>query len=169
MRTTILGMISIILGILAMIMPGMTGLSVLMVLGVLVLIGGIVRIIWAFQAESLGKGILRFAIGGLTIICGIILIGNPIFTSGLVTILLALYFILDGISEIVAGFRNGPGTGGIWLLFGGVISILLGLVLWAQYPLSGAWALGILLGIKLFMAGLIMVAAGSVVRSIAKE
>jgi len=169
MKITILGMICIILGILAMIMPGMVGLSIMMVLGVLVLIGGIVRIFWAFQAESLARGIFKFVIGGLTVICGIILIGNPAITSGLLTILLALYFILDGISEIVTGFQNGPGTGGIWLLFGGIVSIGLGLIMWVKFPFSSSWVLGILLGIKLFMAGLIMVTAGSVVRSIAKE
>ena len=46
--------------------------------------------------------------------------------------------------------------------------ILLGIVMWSQYPLAGAWAIGILLGIKLFSLGLIMVTTGSAVRSAAK-
>jgi uncharacterized membrane protein HdeD (DUF308 family) len=163
---TVFGVIAIVLGILAMLAPGLTGFSVVLLLGVIVLVGGILRIIWAFQAGSFGKGLLMFAIGGLTLLCGIVLLAHPLFASGVLTILLALYFILDGISEIAAGVRQGHGSG--WMLFGGIVSVLLGIMIWGQFPLSGVWAIGILLGIKLFFVGLIMVMGGSAVRSMAK-
>jgi uncharacterized membrane protein HdeD (DUF308 family) len=70
----------------------------------LVVAGGIVRMIWAFKAGSLGKGWLRFAIGGLTLLCGIALVANPLFASGTLTIMLAAYFVVDGVFEIVVGF-----------------------------------------------------------------
>ena len=167
-KATIFGIIAIILGILAMLTPVLTGLSVVFFLGVLVLIGGIVRIIWAFQAGSFGKGILMFAIGGLTLLCGIALLANPLFASGVLTFILAVYFIIDGISEIAASFRLRPQAGWGWMLFGGIVSIWLGIMIWRQFPLSGVWAIGILLGIKLFFVGLIMVMDGSAVRSMAK-
>jgi uncharacterized membrane protein HdeD (DUF308 family) len=138
-------------------------------MGLLVLAGGIVRIIWAFQAGSFGKGLLMFAIGGLTLLCGIALVANPLFVSGVLTVVLALYFILDGISEIVGGMRLRPGSGWAWMLFGGIVSVLLGIMIWAQFPLSGLWAIGILLGIKLFFVGLIMVMGGAAVRSMANR
>ena len=59
-----------------------------------------------------------------------------------------------------------------WQLFGphrGIVSIWLGIIIWGQFPLSGVWAIGILLGIKLFFVGLIMLKGGSAVRSMAKE
>jgi len=166
---TIFGVIAIILGMLAMLAPGLTGISVGILVGVIVLVGGIVRIIWAFQAGSLGKGLVMFAIGGLTLLCGIALVANPLFASGVLTIMLALYFIIDGICEITAGSRLRPATGWGWMLFGGIVSILLGMMIWAQFPLSGAGAIGSLLGIKLFFVGLIMVTGGSSVRMMAKE
>jgi uncharacterized membrane protein HdeD (DUF308 family) len=138
-------------------------------MGLLVLAAGIVRIVWAFQAGSFGKGLLMFAIGGLTLLCGIALVANPLFVSGVLTVMLALYFILDGISELVAGLRLRPGSGSGWMLFGGIVSILLGIIIWAQFPLSGVWAIGIVLGIKLFFVGLIMIMGGSAVRSMAKR
>jgi len=167
-RMTLFGVIAIILGILAMLAPVLTGMWVIILVGVLVLIGGIVRIIWAFQAGSLGKGLPMFAIGGLTLLCGIVLLAHPLFASGILTILLALYFVLDGISEIVAGVRLRPGSGWGWMLFAGIVSIWLGIIIWGQFPLSGVWAIGILLGIKLFFVGLIMLKGGSAVRSTAK-
>ena len=166
---TVFGIIAIILGIFAMLAPGLTGISVAILVGVIVLIAGIVRIIWAFQTGSLGKGLLMFAIGGLTLLCGIALLANPLFASGVLTIMLVVYFIVDGIAEIAAAVRLRPTTGWGWMLFGGIISIWLGIMIWGQFPLSGVWAIGILLGIKLFFVGLIMVMGGSAVRSMAKS
>jgi uncharacterized membrane protein HdeD (DUF308 family) len=166
-KMTIFGVIAIILGILALLMPGLAGISVVFFLSLLVLVAGIVRMIWAFQAGSFGKGLLMYAIGGLTLLCGIALAANPLFGSGVLTIMLTLYFILDGISEVVAGIKLRPDSGWGWMLIGGIVSILLGLMIWGQFPLSGAWAIGILLGIKLILVGLIMVTGGSVMRSMA--
>lgn len=167
-KMTIFGVIAIILGILTMLTPAVAGTSVMLILGVLILAGGIVRIIWAFGSGSVGKGLLMFAIGVLTLLCGIGLLANPLLGSGVLTIMLAVYFILDGIFEIIAGIKRRPGSGWGWMLFGGIVSILLGAVIWSQFPLSGIWAIGILLGIKLFFVGLIMVTAGSAVRSMSK-
>ncbi len=167
-KMTFFGVINIILGILAMLMPVVAGASVLLLLGVLVVAGGIVRIIWAFGSGSFGKGLLMFFIGVLTFLCGIVLLANPLFVSGVLTIMLAIYFLLDGIFEIVAGVKRRPGTGWNWMLFGGIISILLGVIIWRQFPLSGIWAIGILLGIKLLFVGLVMIRAGSAVRSMSK-
>ena len=52
-----------------------------------------------------------------------------------------------------------PGWG--WLLFAGIVSVLLGVMLWSQFPLSGIWALGILVGIKLIFSGIVIVASGA--------
>lgn len=167
-RMTTMGVIAIVLGMLALLAPGLTGFSIVMLLGVLVLLAGIVRMIWAFQAGTAGKGLLMFLIGALTLVCGIALLANPIFASGVLTILLTVYFLVDGVAEILAGMQARPAYGWGWPVFGGVVSVLLGIMIWAQFPLSGAWAMGILLGIKLFFVGIIMITSGSVLGSLAK-
>lgn len=161
---TALGILTMILGVLALLAPGFTGLSLAMVLGVLVLLGGIFRLIWAFRSGSFSKGILGIALGLLTIVAALILLGHPLLLSGTLTTLLAIYFILDGAAELVAGIRARPETGKMWLTLGGIISILLGLMLWLQYPYSGSWALGIIVGVKLIFIGLIMAAGARPVR-----
>ncbi len=166
---TIFGVITIILGILAMLAPGLTGMSVAMAVGILVVLAGIVRMIWAFQAGSFGRGLLMFAIGALTLICGIALVAKPLFAAGVLTIMLAIYFLVDGIFEIIGGFQLKPVSGWGFMVFGGIVSILLGIMIWRQFPLAGPWAIGILLGIKLFFVGMIMVTGGSVVREVARD
>ena len=161
----LLGIITIILGILAIAAPLIVGLSVALLVGLFVVAGGISRMVWAFRAGSLGKGLLTFAIGGLTLLCGIALATHPLFTSGVLTVFLAVYFVVDGLFEIAAAFRVRPSSGWAWLLVCGVISFLLGLMIWQQFPLSGAWAIGILLGIKLLFVGMAMIGVGSIATS----
>lgn len=161
---TSFGVVVIILGMLAMLAPGLTGFSVLVMLAVLVMGTGILRIIWAFKSGSFGRGVLMFLGGGLTLACGLAMLANPLFTMGVLTLVLISYFIVDGVCETIAGFQNWGGGGG-WLLFGGIVSILLGVLLWRQFPLSGVWAMGTLLGIKMFFIGLTMITTGTAVRS----
>ena len=162
---TTLGILTIALGAVALMAPGFTGLSIAMFVGVLVLIGGIFRLIWAFRAGSIGKGIVGIALGLLTIVAAVILLSHPLLLAGTLTLLLAIYFIVDGIAELVAGIRAVPETGKMWLTLSGIISILLGVVLWMQFPFSGDWALGILFGVKLIFIGIIIVSGARPVRA----
>jgi len=160
-NTTLYGVIAILLGIIAMLTPAMTGLSITLMVGILVIGGGILRLMWAFKESSLGGGLMTFAVGGLTLLGGLVLVANPLLVAGILTIVLAAYLIVDGIVEMVAWKRLRPASDAGWMLFGGVISVLLGLMLWAQYPLAGAWAIGVLLGIKLILIGLLMVTSAA--------
>ena len=166
-RMSRLGIATMVLGFLVMLAPTLVGFSLLWVLGLLVVVAGLCRMFWAFQAGSLGKGVLVFAIGGLTLLAGVALLANPYFASGVLTIVLAIYFIVDGAAEIGAAFGIPRGSRRRWLLFGGAVSILLGVMIWRQFPLSGVWAIGVLFGIKLLFGGMIMASAGSTVRAVA--
>lgn len=157
----LLGISTIILGILAIATPLVAGASIVLLIGLLVIAGGFARIAWAFRAETYGKGLLGFAIGGMTLLCGIVLVTNPILASGVLTIILALYLLTDGVFEAIAAFRLRPAYGWKWLLTGGTVSCILGVMIWRQFPLSGAWAIGLLLGIKLVLVGMIMIVLSS--------
>lgn len=164
---TVWGVVTIILGIVAMMAPLMTGISITVLVGIILVAAGIARMVWAFGAASLGQGLLKFGLGGLTLLCGILMLARPVFALGTLTLFLAAYFVVDGIFEIVASFQLKPDSGWGWLLFGGIVSLALGVMIWREFPVSGAWAVGILVGVKLLFAGMQMVTVGSVVRSAA--
>jgi len=157
-----MGILTIIFGILTMMMPLITGQSVLMLIGILVMAGGIMRMIWAFKADSLGKGILVFIIGGLTLLAGFWIITEPFIAAGALTIVLSIYLLVDGFAEIMAAFSLSEGKG--WLIFDGVVTIILGILLFMGFPFSGPLAVGVLLGIKLLLAGITMLTLGSAVK-----
>ncbi len=69
------------------------------------------------------------------------------------TLLLAVYFFLAGFSEIIGAFKIKPVKGWAWALIGGVASLLLGIMIGWQFPLSGEWAVGILTGIRMIFGG----------------
>jgi uncharacterized membrane protein HdeD (DUF308 family) len=164
---TVFGVVTIILGVLAMMSPLMTGVSIAILVGILLVAAGIARMVWAFRSASFGQGALKLALGGLTLLCGVLALAHPLFALGWLTLLLTAYFIVDGIFEIVAALRVKPASGWGWLLFGGIVSLALGIMIWRQFPVSGAWAIGILVGVKLLFAGFAMVTVGSAVRSAA--
>ncbi len=166
-RMSRLGIVTMVLGFVVMLAPILVGFSLLWILGILVAVAGLCRMFWAFQTGSLGKGVLVFAIGGLTLLAGIALLADPMFASGVLTIVLAIYFVVDGAAEIGTAFAIPRGSRRRWMLFGGIVSIVLGVMIWRQFPLSGVWAIGVLLGIKLLFGGMIMVATGSTVRAVA--
>ena len=163
----ILGVLTVILGVLAMMSPMLAGMAVSMMVGFLLILAGITRTIFAFKAQSWGKGILAFVLGLLTLLIGLAMVFRPVLGLTSLTLVLAAYFFIDGIFEIFEAFDLKPLKGWGWMLFGGIVSVLLGFMIWGQWPVSGAWAIGILVGIKLIFAGWAMVGIGAAGRSIA--
>ena len=163
----ILGIVTVILGFLSMMAPMMAGIAIALSVGVLLIAAGIMRTIFAFKCKSWGKGILVFLLGLLTLVVGFYMVSRPGAALVTLTLFLAAYFVVDGIFEIIEAFDLKPIKGWGWMLFGGIVSILLGIMIWRQWPVSGAWAIGILFGIKLIFAGWAMVGIGTAGRSVA--
>ena len=163
----LMGVLTIIFGVLAMASPWIAGQSVLWLIGVMVMAGGLTRMFWAFKAGSLGEGIWVFLIGVLTLLAGIAVISHPIFAAGVLTMVLAVYFFVDGFTEIMAAFSLPSGQDGKgWLLFDGAVTILLGALIFFGFPVAGTVAIGVLLGIKMLFAGLTILMLGSVEKAV---
>jgi uncharacterized membrane protein HdeD (DUF308 family) len=157
-----------ILGILAIASPLATGLSIAVAVGLLLIAGGIGQLFFSFKAGSFGAGLLIFLLGSQRVLIGVLMVAQPVFGLASLTLLLAIYFAVEGIFEIAWAFQLKPADGWGWALFGGVASLLLGLAIWREFPLSGAWAVGVFVGIKLLFSGTTLVSLGGGVRSVAK-
>ena len=94
---------------------------------------------------------------------------NPAAALASLTIFLAAYLIVSGIFEALLAFQVKPAKGWGWELFNGIISLLLGAMIWNQFPVSGAWAIGILFGVKLLFSGWTLIMFGSAARGMATE
>ncbi len=103
--------------------------------------------------EEKRKALLVLLIGLLTAITGGFMLTQPLEGLGALTLFLAAYFMVTGFLELIAAMQIRPTQGWGWLLFNGVVTLALGLIIWRQFPVSGVWAVGLLFGIKLMMSG----------------
>lgn len=148
-----LGILFIILGTIGLVMSvGLTLVSVLF-LGILLLIGGISQIIDVFQSKQWKSVVWHALIAVLYIIGGGIIIYDPFLASTVITALLAAILIVIGCARVMMAI-NLHGTGGWgWLLFAGILTIILGVLILVQWPWSGLWFIGLLIAIDLIVIG----------------
>ena len=97
------------------------------------------------------------------------MVARPGMALATLTLVLAAYFFVDGIFEIVWAFRLRPIKGWGWALFSGVVALALGIMIWRQFPVSGMWAVGTLAGIHMIFGGSSVTSVCSAARSAAKE
>jgi len=164
--TIAMGVILLLMGFLAMGSPLVAGLSVAMMVGIVLIIGGIGQLVFAIKT---GKGLLTIILGVLTVLLGGYMLSNPGAALASLTIFLAIYLIVSGLLEAVMAFQVRPVKGWGWALFSGIISVVLGAMIWSQFPLSGAWAIGILLGVRLFFSGWTLLMFGIAARGATSE
>jgi len=158
------GITLILAGVLAICAPFVAGLSVMVMIGAMLMIGGIALCILAFRMRVFGPGLPFLLMGGLMIVTGLYMAGRPAAALLSMTVLLSAYLIVSGIVEFFSGIGARPDRGWGWIVASGVVTLLLGIMLWRQFPLSGVWAIGTLFGIKLLMTGFSMTSIGAVVR-----
>ena len=164
--TIAIGVIVLLMGFFAMGSPLIAGLSVTLMVGVMLIIGGIAQLVFAIKSRS---GIFAIIIAVLMVIVGGYMISNPAAALASLTIFLAAYLIVSGIFEALLAFQVKPAKGWGWELFSGIISLLLGAMIWNQFPISGAWAIGILFGVKLLFSGWTLIMFGLAARGMATE
>jgi uncharacterized membrane protein HdeD (DUF308 family) len=151
-RFLALGIILVLLGVIALAFDFWTTIVSVLVFGWLFLIGGVIEIIHGFQTHRWGGFFLHLIAGLLAIIAGLLFILYPLAGALSLTLVLGALFLVGGIFRIVAAARlQFPHWG--WAVAGGVITALLGLLLWLQWPASGLWFIGLAIGIDMIFRG----------------
>jgi uncharacterized membrane protein HdeD (DUF308 family) len=147
-----LGIVMIVLGTIALlIMPAAT-IGTVVVLGWLLIISGLVEIVHAFRVHRWGGVALHLTGGILGILIGLLVVTHPVAGALAWTLLFASFFIVVGIFRIITAVRSKfPNWG--WAVFDGAITLGLGILLWAEWPWSGFWFIGLAVGVSLILRG----------------
>lgn len=148
-----LGIVLIIAGCAAIAMPLFASLAVELLIGWVLIISGLMQIIYSFSSQKWGRVFLRILAGLLYLIVGLMLVVHPLRGTLTLTLLLGILFILEGVCKIVAsiGNREMPRWGA--LFFSGLLALLIGIIIWRQWPSSAAWAIGLLVGVNILFRG----------------
>jgi uncharacterized membrane protein HdeD (DUF308 family) len=157
-----LGLLMIVLGIVAIAAPVVTSFAFNLVLGWLFIFGGIFQAIYAFRHHQRGSSlVLSVILALIALIAGILLVANPLAGVLSLTLLVGIYFFVDGIFRVFLAFQLKPQPRWGWVLVNGILAIILGILIWSQWPFNATWLLGLLVGIGLLMNGFATVIYGA--------
>ena len=156
----------IILGMIAIVEPGIAGLAVAILVGWLLIFGGVTHLITSFRKGGAGRVIWQVILAIIYILGGVYFLTHPLLGLGTLTLLLAGIILAEGLLEFVAYFRRRPEDGSGWLLMNALITLLLGGLIWFHWPSSSVWAIGTLVGVNLLMTGISRLMLGLAARKL---
>ncbi len=149
------GIILVILGLLAIIVPPIATLAVTIFIGWLFLITGVVGLITTFSMHGMPGFWWSLVSAIISIVAGVVLLGWPVGGVLSLTFVLIAFFVIDGIASIMyaVDHRNQLSGRWAWMLVSGIVDLILAAIIFAGLPGTAAWAIGLLVGINLVFGG----------------
>ena len=148
-----LGIVFIILGMIGLSMLFALTMASVFFFGILILVGGVVQLVDAVKCKG-WKGILwHLLMAILYIVCGVVVIVNPVGASMILTMMLAGVLIAVGLVRIGMAIQMRKHGSWVWPLLGGIVTILLGVMILGQWPISGLWVIGLFVAVELIVNG----------------
>ena len=160
------GVVMMVFGVVAVLMPALAGTAIVWVIGGILLVTGIVQFVQGLRVESWIHKLLPIVLGMITTICGIAVLAHPFLGMSILALVLAVFFFVEGVWKIIASFSYRAARGWLAMFASGALAVVLGILIWYQWPLSGLWAVGILVGVDLLMTGASMVVLAVTMRKI---
>ncbi|MGO9119246.1 MAG: HdeD family acid-resistance protein [Desulfomonilaceae bacterium] len=148
-----LGILFIVFGFIGLGMMFFLTIVSLLFLGILLLIGAGAQIIDAFKCKGWKSVVWHVLTGILYAVAGVAIILDPLVASIILTFVLGFVILAAGIMRIIIAFQVRGLEGWVWPIVGGIISILLGILIIAQWPLSGFWVIGLFIAIEMIVSG----------------
>ncbi|HEX9072987.1 MAG TPA: HdeD family acid-resistance protein [Pseudolabrys sp.] len=143
----------ILAGILALIFPVISSVTIVLFLGWLLIFSGILQAVSLIDARHVPHFWLQLVSVVLSVLVGVLFLRNPGAGLLTLTLLLIVFFMVEGISKVIFSLTIRPFPNWGWVFASGAISILLAFYLWANTPVTAIWLLGVLLGIELICEG----------------
>lgn len=147
------GVLLVAAGLLAVIYPVVSSVAVVVLLGWLLIISGIAQGVSLVGARHVPHFWLQLISVVLAVLVGFLLLRDPAQGLLTITLLLIVFFMIEGISKIVFALTIRPFPNWAWVLASGVVGVILAAILWASLPVTALWLIGLLLGIQLVSAG----------------
>ena len=164
-----MGILTAAVGAAMIVYPLATATASTVFFGALLLVAAVAQFVFAFTSDSAGQFFLKLLLGLLYGISGLCLIAVPGIGVVTLTVVLGAMLITDAVVEAFLGFSAPAGAGRGWFFFSGFFSLLLGILILAQWPASSIWAIGTMVGAAVLFSGITRVVTSSWVRSEARE
>jgi uncharacterized membrane protein HdeD (DUF308 family) len=163
----ILGIALIIVGLVAMSCLFSATMAGVYAIGTLFVIGGAIEVVNAFFAYRWRGFWMHLLAGVLYLVLGVVILRRPVAAVETFTLVIAAAFMIGGSFRIIASIVQRY-TGWVWVLINGIVTLVLGAMIWESWPESAYWVIGLFLGIELLFAGWSWVLTAIAVRTLAK-
>jgi len=157
----------IIFGILAIALPVASSIGIAIVIGWLVLFAGIAQVVHAFQSEGIGHIVWKLVVAVFYIVAGAYLIARPALGAAGLTFVLGTFLFAEGVADVVAYFSARKSGASPWMLLDGIVTLVLGFMIWNRWPAGSLWVIGTLVGISMIMTGITRLMMALAVRKLA--
>ncbi|MHA1517124.1 MAG: HdeD family acid-resistance protein [Alphaproteobacteria bacterium] len=147
------GLLLVVAGVLALIYPFIASVAIVSLLAWILIVSGILQGIGLIGASNVPHYWLQLISAVLAILIGVLLLRSPDSGLLIMTVLLIVYFMVEGIAKVIFALTIRPFPNWGWVLGSGLVGILLALILWANMPLTSDWVLGLMLGVLLICEG----------------
>ncbi len=152
------GIVFIILGALAVALPALSTLTLELFLGWLLVFAGLFQGARAFLAKKTSPFLMIITSALLYLVIGILLLAYPLTGVLTLTILMMILYFVQGIVQIVMGIQYHSLSRSGWLIFSGLMTLVLSFLIWQGLPGTASWVLGLLAGINFLFFGFAMLA-----------
>jgi uncharacterized membrane protein HdeD (DUF308 family) len=159
----LLGVALIVVGVIALGSLVLASLATAVAIGALLLVSGMAEAIGAFWCRGWSGVVLHLLSGVLSIVVGVLFLGAPVDALLALTLLLACLLMAGGVFKIATAFSYRFEAWG-WPLVSGVIDLILGVLIWLEWPVSALWVLGLFVGISLVFRGFNWIGLGLTLR-----
>jgi len=159
-----LGIVLMVIGVLAISLPIAMSLTLALFLGWLLVAGGIFQLMNCFATGRWSGFWLHLVTSLLYLAAGLMVIYNPWRGLATLTLLLAAFFVIEGVIKIILAMHLRPAAAWSWTLFNGIIVLILGVMIWNEWPSDVDWVIGLLVGINLLFSGSSMLMLGLAAR-----
>ena len=149
-----LGILLILAGCLAIVVPPLAGIAASLFFGWLILVGGVAHLVYAWSERGVGAVIWQILIGLVYLVAAFSMLLLPVSGVATLTLVLAFYIAFEGVFELLLFSRRRHLPGTSWFLVDGLISLLLAGLILFRWPSSSAWAIGTLVGVSFLFSGI---------------
>jgi uncharacterized membrane protein HdeD (DUF308 family) len=163
-----LGIALVVLGLIALGSVVSASLAVAVVIGALILAGGVAETLGAFWCRGWSGFLVHLLSGVLSIVIGVMFLRAPVNALAALTLLLASFLMVGGIFKIVAALSYRFATWG-WPLLSGIIDLILGVMIWQEWPASALWVIGMFVGINMVFRGINWIGLGLSLRAMPRR
>jgi len=158
------GIVMLICGIAAIALPWASGIGVVIVVAWVILFAAVSHLVFAFHTHGVGGVLWQILLALIYGAAGVFMLMNPLAGLVTLTLVLAIFLLIEAALETALYFQVRGKVNAGWILFDAIVTLILAILIWSQWPSSALWFIGTIIGVSLIFSGISRLSLASAMR-----